>query len=579
MLRSLIPPFFAEIRRSRAALAMPLAALALAAALPVYPARAQAPAAPAQVTDGGVYAPAPPRPAPAGAVTGDWMVRNLAGEPGTLNPLLATDVYEGMVNGGIFEGLIGQNPLTQKYERGLAESWEVSEDKLTFTFRLNKNAKWSDGKPVTAADVIFTFDRLKDPKTEAPHLQVYYIDLEKWEALDDHTVRFKASKPYFKFFDMIGGVGILPKHIYGDGDFNKHPAGRSPVGSGPYTFEKWDTGNAITIKRNPGYWDAANKPVFPDRIVLRKLVDDTVTMTQLKSGNIDLYEAILPLQWKREIDKPENDKRFHKLAYDFPAYSYMGFNLRRPQFADLKVRKALDLLIDRNKIIERVYLGYATPVSGPFYIKSGSYNHDVKPTAFDPEAAKQLLAEAGWVDTDGDGVLDKDGKPFTFSLMIIAGRQIHEQISQIVQQDLARAGIKLEIRKLEWAAALQHIDEWQFDSMLMGWALDMKSDPYQLWHSSGADKKGSSNNLGYKNAEVDKLIEEGRVEYDDAKREAMYKKIHAIISSEVPCAFLVAPKGLTAADIRWQGIETFGPRPCFDISRWFVPTDKQKHKN
>ncbi|MEZ0298379.1 MAG: peptide-binding protein [Candidatus Methylacidiphilales bacterium] len=559
------------------------------AALSQEPAPTNAPAATTTTPDAATapkksvsesLAPVAPEPPPKDAVTGDWLLRNMSGEPDTLNPILATDVYSDMVFGNIYESLTRQNPKTLKYEAGLAESWEVSEDKLTFTFHLRKDVKWSDGKPFTAADVKYTFDRIKDPKVDAPHLQVYYIDLVSWEALDDYTVRFKASKPYFKFFDMLGGASIIPKHIFDDGtDFNKHPANRKPIGTGPYVLEKWDTGTQFVITRRDDYWGQKLYDVFPKKIVMRVVADDNVAMQNLKSGVIDLYERILPLQWTREFNKPEYEERFHKLVYDYPQYSYFGFNLRRPLFSDVKVRKALDLLVDRKKIIDRVYMGLATAVSGPFYIKTPSYNHDVKPTQYDPEAAAKLLAEAGWKDTDGDGILDKDGKPFTFKMLTVADNVRQQRVGEIMQQDFLKAGIKMEFHKLEWAAFLKLVGERQFDAVTMAWALDTKTDPYQIWNSGEADKPNSSNNVGYKNAEVDKMMDEARLEFDDPKREAIYRKIHSIIAADVPCIFLVAPKQLSAVAKRWQNIVTFGPRPCFDVTTWYVPKDKQKYKD
>ena len=182
---------------------------------------------------------------------GDSLIRELGEEPATLNPVIATDVYEGIVNGGIYERLIRRDNETLEFEPLLASSWEVSEDRLSYTFHLRKDVKWHDGTPFTADDVVFSYESIRNPKVAAAHLQSYYQDVKSYTKIDSHTVRCEYGKPYFRAFEFCGGIPVVPKHIFVKGDFNMNPAGRKPVGTGPYVFEHWETGREIRVRRNP----------------------------------------------------------------------------------------------------------------------------------------------------------------------------------------------------------------------------------------------------------------------------------------------------------------------------------------
>jgi len=270
--------------------------------------------------------------------------------------------------------------------------------------------------------------------------------------------------------------------------------------------------------------------------------------------------------------------RLHELTYPYPAYSYIGFNLREPMFQDVRVRHALDLLIPRDRILSEIYLNeYASKTSGYDLPASPSYNQAVLPTPYDPAQALQLLTAAGWKNDHGDGLLYKDGQRLTFTLLYPSGNPEREKIAELVQESMRQAGIDLQLDRLQFAQLLEHLDDWKFDSVILGWSLDINGDPYQIWHSSQADQKKSSNFIGYKNPAADKLIEEGRLEYDDARRDALYRQLHRIIHDDYPCCFLFNPKEILIVADRYQNVRTFAPAPCFDISTWWVPQQFQKY--
>ncbi len=234
---------------------------------------------------------------PKDRVFGDWRVTQLGAEPSTLNPITATDAYAGAIDGYVYEALIRRDEKSMEEIPLLAEKWEISPNHLMYTFYLKKHIKWSDGHPFTAKDILFSFDRIRDPKVDAAHLRNYYQDIEKVEALNDHTVRFHYRIPYFKALEFCGGIPIVPAHLFKEGeDFNQHPIGRNPVGTGPYKLLHWETGKEIVLVRNEDYW--GEKPAI-DRIVYKIITSETVALQVLKQGGLDEM-GLRPIQWEKQ---------------------------------------------------------------------------------------------------------------------------------------------------------------------------------------------------------------------------------------------------------------------------------------
>ena len=266
-------------------------------------------------------------------------------------------------------------------------------------------------------------------------------------------------------------------------------------------------------------------------------------------------------------------ERFNKIEYYRPSYYYIGWNSRRPQFDDKLVRRALTMLLDRELIRETIYLGYAKPVTGNFMPGTPENNPNVEPWPFDADAAKALLDEQGWGDSDGDGIRDKDGVPFSFEMLIVNTSTTAEQTATIFQEELRRAGIDMHIRSLEWATMTQSVDERKFDAVMMGWSMPPDPDPFQVWHSSQAD--AGSNFVGFRNAEADSIIEQARVAFDRPTRIKLYNRFHEIVHEEQPYTFLFCTKALLAVDRRVHGIKIYPYGP--DSSEWFVPEELQRY--
>ncbi|MGH7890175.1 MAG: peptide-binding protein, partial [Thermodesulfobacteriota bacterium] len=434
-------------------------------------------------------------------VDGDWLIYNLSAEPANLNPITATDAYETTVNSGnVYETLVRRDNKTLEIVPLLADSWEISEDKLVYTFYIKKGIKWHDGVPFTSQDVVFSYNKIIDPKVDSPQLRNYYQDIRKVEALDDYTVRFTYARPYFLALEFCGGMPIVPEHIFEKGDFNTNPAGRSPVGTGPYKFAKWNTGSEIILEKNEDYW--GKKPHIK-RIVFKIINDPSVAFQVLKREDLDLT-GLTPIQWERQTQSEAFERNYDKLSYFTPNYSYIGWNMKKPYFSDSRVRTAMTQLVNRQLILEEILYDLGEVVTNPFYINSPEYDKSIEPYPYDPERAKKLLEEAGWIDHDRDGIRDNKGVKFEFEFLIPAGSETGEKIATILKEELDKVGIKMEIRKTEWAVFTQRLNERKYDAVTLAWSMGVESDPYQIWHSTQAEQ--GSNFVGFVNQETDRLI-------------------------------------------------------------------------
>lgn len=501
-------------------------------------------------------------------VDGDWLMYHLNAEPATLNPITATDAYEGTVNNGkIYETLIERNNETLELEPLLAESWEISEDKLKYTFKIREGIKWHDGTPFTAEDIVFSYRSIMNPKVDSPQLRAYFQEIRDVKAIDDLTVEFTYARPYFLALEFCGGMPIVPKHIFDKGDFNTNPAGRNPVGTGPYKFVKWTTGRDIVIEKNPDYW--GEKPKL-NKIVFKIITDNTVAFQVLKREELDV-SSLTPIQWERQTETPSFQENFDKLSYFTPNYSYIGWNSKRPFFADKTVRTALTHLVDRELILEKILYDLGAIVTNPFYINSPEYDKSIDPYPYDPKKAEELLEQAGWIDHDGDGIRDKDGVKFAFEFLIPGGSETGEKIATILKEELDKMGIQMDIRKTEWAVFTSRLMDRNFDAVTLAWSMGIESDPYQIWSSTQAES--GSNFVGFKNEEADKLIVEARTEFDREKRQKLYKRFAEIVHEEQPYTFLFCRKSTVAVNKRFENVTVYPVG--IDPVEWHVPLPLQ----
>jgi peptide/nickel transport system substrate-binding protein len=501
---------------------------------------------------------------------GDILVEGSIGDASNLIPLLATDNASHSISGLIFNGLV-------KYDRDLnivgdlAESWDVSKDGLVITFRLRKGVRWHDGQPFTAEDVLFTYRLTIDPKTPTAYAGDF-LKVKKAEVLDSHTFRVTYDKPFAPAL-MSWGSSVMPKHLMEGTDVTKSPLARHPIGTGPYRFKEWKTGQKIALVYNPDYFEG--RPFIDGRVM--RIIPDMATMfLELRARGIDQM-GLTPLQYTRQTENRYFRSHFRKYRYLSFSYTYLGFNLQNPMFADRRVRQALAYAVNKEELIDGILLGLGKEATGPFKPGTWQYNADVKRYPYNPKKARELLAEAGWRDTDGDGILDRNGQRFEFELLVNQGNEVRAKTAEIVQRRLAETGISVKIRIIEWAAFIKEfINKRRFDAVILGWTIPMDPDLYDVWHSS---KTGPSelNFVTYRNAEVDALLEKGRGTFDRAERKLCYDRIQEILAEDQPYIFLYVPDALPIFNARIRGIE---PAPIgigYNTIRWYVPKEEQKY--
>lgn len=504
-----------------------------------------------------------------GPAYGDLMIDASIGDASTLLPPLASDASSAGINGLVYNGLV-------KYDGDLnlvgdlAQSWDISADGLTITFHLRHGVNWQDGAPFTAKDVLFTYQVMVDPKTPTAY-SGDYLQVKKAEALDDYTFRVTYPQP---FAPALGswGLAILPRHLLEGQDITKSPLARHPIGTGPYIFKEWQTGQKIALVYNPHYFEG--RPYLNGYISLIK--PDLATMfLELKSGNIDRMN-LTPLQYTRQTEYPKFHRLYNKYRYMPFSYIYLGYNLNNIRFADRRVRQALTQAINKQEIIDGVLMGLGVEATGPYKPGTWYYNPDVPKFPFDPDKAKALLADAGW-HPDANGILVKDGQPFEFTILTNQGNDIRQRTAEIIQRRLRQIGILVRIRTVEWAAFLkQFIEKGQFDAVLLGWNTGLDPDQFDIW-SSTKTKPGELNFIGYNNPEVDRLLAEGRHTFDREKRRQAYFKLQEILAEDQPYTFLFVPDALPAISRRFHGIKPAPAGIDYNFTKWYVPQGQQKY--
>lgn len=499
---------------------------------------------------------------------GGTYVEASIGDAAFLNPLLSTDSASNDINALIFNGLV-------KYDKDiklvgeLAERFEIADNGRTITFYLRKNVRWHDGKPFTAADVLFTYQKLIDPNTNTP-FSINYKQVTKAEALDPFTFRVYYEAPFAPALESWG-MGIIPKHIYESGDINTHHANKNPIGTGPYKLAAWKTDEKVELRVNEDYFEG--RPGF-DRYIYRIIPDLSVQFLELRQGSLSTM-APTPDQYKGYDEFFEN---YNKYKYPAFRYDYIAFNLKRDLFKDQRVRKAIAHAIDKKAIIDGVYEGLAVSATGPFPPASWAHNPDVPEIPYDLKEAKRLLADAGWKDSDGDGILDKDGKKFSFSLIFNQGNKVRESIAQVVQENLKPLGIQAEPRVLEWTVFLQkYIDAQNFDACVLAWSLSRDPDCYTIWHSKEVGKS-KYNFVSYSNPEADRLLIEGQRTFDQAARQKIYRRLHEVIAADVPYVFLVHPMSLPVVHKQILGVELAPAGLGWNFINWYIPKAWQNRR-
>ncbi len=561
------------------------------------------------------------------AEDGGSLVTRTISLPGNLNYLVNNEATVSTIWGLVVDTLAERNPndLTE-YQPLMAERWEVSDDGLVYTIHLRKNAKRHPNitpvtkaempaRPVTSDDFLFFWEVLQNENIPAEALRTYYVDLDGIEIVDDHTFKVIWKQPYSMSESFTLGLQPLPRHYYRPDEtwtderfadeFVSSPRNQWIVGTGPYKLAKWDKNIEVVFERDENYY-GRKPPIRTRRIWV--VPDNSVSFLEFEKGAIDVY-GLTPGQWHEETPEPNyrlvtpdietayedsmewdrrkkagelpEDYQFEKFQYNSTSWSYVGYNMNRPLFQDREVRVALTHLVDRQRILDEVNLGLGSIISGPFIPTSPYYNHDVEPLPFNIDTARQILDDAGWEDTDGDGLLDKDydgsgvRKPFQFTFIIPSSSASSRKIAAIIEQDMLKARIKVDIKPIEWSVYTQLLEKREFDVCFLAWSGGVEGDPYQIWHGSGANREGSSNHVGYSSPEADRLIELGRRTVDKQKRYEIYKQLHEVIAHDQPYTFMIAGTATVAQSKRYRNAIVYKGGQMNSLLQW-VPRSMQQ---
>lgn len=502
----------------------------------------------------------------------DAYVASGIGDARTLIPMFADDTSSSSICQMIYNGLTKVDKDLNVVP-DLSQKWEVSEDGKVITFYLRDNVKWHDGEPFTARDVEFTYNLITDPERGCPYISSY-ADIEKIEVKNDHIISFYYKEAYAPAL-LKFGMGIVPEHLLRElEDVRGSRYARHPVGTGPYRFSSWQSGRYIVLEANEDYFEHA--PGIK-RYVYRIIPDQAVGFLELVSGGVDTM-GLNPYQYKYRSKTKRFTDKIDKYKYPAHSYVYIGYNQKDPLFSDKKVRQALSYAIDAEEIIQAVLLGLGEVSTGPFLKGSPYYDESVRGYPYDKEKASRLLGEAGWRDSNDNGILDKDGMEFEFTLVTNQGNQVREDTSTIIQSQWREIGVKVNIQVMAWSAFLdQFINKKNFQAVILGWTTPIDPDIYSVWHSdSMAD--GGLNFVSYSDPYVDELIEKGRREFDIDKRKDIYHALHNKISEDAPYSFLFVPYATPAINKRFKGVQPSPAGIGHNFIDWYVPEEEIKYK-
>lgn len=502
-------------------------------------------------------------------VDGGDLIMGYSGSPTMFNSMYSDDAVSGDVEELIFEGLVGSNkedftPNTDK----LAESVDESDDGLTYTVKLKEGIKFHDGEDLTADDVVFTYNIPLNKDYDGPR-KSYFEALESVEKVDDRTVKFNMKKVDAQFHTVGLSFGILPEHILkdvpvsdlGEHDFNT----KNPIGSGPFKFVEWKDGEYLKVEAFADYYQG--RPHL-DSITLKFVPDANAMLTQLQNRDIDFWAGVPPSDI--ETVKSFQDEIGIKIAEGLAlSYSFFAGNLRNDLFKEKEVRQAITHAIDRETIVNEIMEGHGEVAHTPESPLSWAYNEDVPHFDYDPEKAKKMLADTGWK-PGSDGILEKDGKKFSFEVKTNQGNKVREDIVVLLQEQLKQVGIEAKPKIVEFSSLIADVDPgvWNFDAIVLGWSLGTDPDPSGIFHTK--EIEAGLNFAGYSNPELDKLMDEQLQEKDQDKRKEMIGEIQTGLAEDQPYTFLYYPTEFRAMPAEMEGYEFHAKNIIYKPHQWWL---------
>lgn len=501
----------------------------------------------------------------------DTLVLGYVTDLGSVNELTA---YTTAVNNDLlfrmFLHLMEESPdftdSPPTFRPRLAESWDWSDDRLSITFHLRDDVVWSDGVPVTAEDVRFTWRAQTHPDVawEGAFMKRNIRDVE---VVDPHTVRFHFTHVDPAQLVHVNEGVILPRHAWGELPFSEwRRAGRwfqdRLVTNGPFLLESWRQGEEIVLKKNPRYYEEGLPRL--ERVVVRIVPDQATLTARLLAGALDFATGISA----EDAERVKASPRLELIDYWSITYIFVAWNSRNPLFEEARVRRALTMALDRQAMVDTLWGEYAQVATSPVLATVWAHNDAIEPWPFDPQRARELLTEAGWEDRDGDGVRERDGKPFRFELLVHSGNRQRQDAAVMIQQQLLDVGLDVELRLVDFGTFVTFVSEGSFDASVAGLTMSTDLDLRYLLHSDQTDS--GLNYAHYANPEVDRLIEEANRQRTAEEMKPYLDRIQVHVHQDQPLTFLWQSKRLNAINRQVRGAEPNLLSPLFNLREWWI---------
>ncbi len=550
-------------------------------------------------------------------VFGDWLVLHAFSEPASLNPYRKMDYGSHRILENVFESFLYMEKTPPYSLKGkLAAAYpEVSPDKLSYTFDIREDAHFSDGRPVTAADVLFSFKVIKNPEVQlSGFTRSGFKDLKAIRLEGPYRITFVYGERYFYNAINLGRQWILPKHFYDpdglmdrvgideliNGSWKTGPQADlvhrfaerfnrdfswCVLGSGPYVLADSENDAASTGKtvldRDPNYWGSGKKDLpssgYVDKLVFKVVVNPDAAFIELTNGNLDVLN-MYPLPFKEKSWSAEFTSHYLKVIRYASGINFIAWNNTHPIFRDKRVRRAMTHLTPRKSIIRNLIYGLGITIDGPVHMSRPEYHGGLESFLYNRDRAVELLQAAGWSDTDGDGILDRvvDGvkTTFEFEFLVPAGSQLSKDIGLVLQDELADVGIDCRVREIDHSIFLQRLRKRDFASLFAGVGSHpaLPLDLYSRWHSSEVEE--GANYSCFQNDEVDRILERYRLTFDAERRISLYRRLQEILHEEQPYTFLFVGRSVTAYSRRFRGVNWY-PSGWTDFLDWWVEPANQ----
>jgi len=490
------------------------------------------------------------------------------GRPDTLHPLLAESEAARAVLPLLFDSLLAYDPNSGQLMPRLAESWKVAGDSRAITFTLRSDARWHDGQPVVADDVVFTIETARDPTLDSfygPQLE----PVVEVKALNDKTVAIRLAEADCPSLAVLGELPILPRHVLARPGLDPSAFGSAPLGSGPFNFVDWESDGDLHLAANDDYWGGA-----PYLAAWSYRPFDTTAELQQALEREQIDAALLPPG--SLLNTGDLSASLSVYRYPAPEFLFVAFNNDHPILADARVRRALSMAIDREGLLGEALGGAGELIPGSLPAAHWAADPALQPPAYDPGGARRLLAEAGWADSDGDGWLDRDGERLRVPVRTNGGNRLREDVASLVAGYYRAIGVDASAELVAWGAVVDDLFTHDFEAIVFSWPLPAEPDQSRWWLSTENQIGSGYNFVSFANTEVDRLLQEAAIlpECEAGRRAELYQEIQRLLAQERPYDFLLVPY---AALVMREGINGAQPgpfaSPFWNAAEWYISAD------